>query len=241
MKQIKEMDKALFEMCFELEDIEDVQETGYKNMYDINVSGEHTFILENGIVSHNSALGGLSPVLGRKDCGYYILKGKPLNAYKAPQAKFTANKELSQLYKVIQNENYEYIIYGTDQDLDGFHIRGLLTGFFVRYLPELKNRIGILQTPVIGITKNDKIIKWYYDLNDSVKLKPGEVTNWMKGLGSWDIKDLKRVIEVDGLDKMITMLEFDKDADRVIEEWLGDDSEPRKKYILANDFSITKT
>lgn len=193
------------------------------------------------LVEGESALGGLSPVLGRKECGYYTLKGKPLNAYSAAQAKFTANKELSELYKIIKNEEYQYVIYATDQDLDGYHIRGLLTGFFVKYLPELKNSIGMLQTPVIGITKNDKLTSWHYNLSDSVKLKSGEKANYMKGLGSWDSDDLKHVVSVDGISKMMDMLEFDEEADSVIEDWLGDDSEPRKKYIIQNDFSIAKS
>jgi DNA gyrase/topoisomerase IV subunit B len=190
------------------------------------------------LVEGESALGGLSPVLGRKECGYYTLRGKPLNAYSAPQKKFTENKELSELYKIIQNEDYQYVIYATDQDLDGYHIRGLLTGFFVRYLPELKGKLGMLQTPVIGVTKKDKLTHWYYNLNDDVKLKSGETSNYYKGLGSWDIDDLKEVVQVDGLQKMINILEFDDE--KVIDEWLGDDSEPRKKYILSNDFSIAK-
>lgn len=192
------------------------------------------------LVEGESAFGGLSPVLGRKQCGYYILKGKPLNAYSSDQKKFTANKELSELYKIIQNENYEYVIYATDQDLDGYHIRGLLTGFFVKYLPELKGRIGMLQTPVIGVSKKGEIVDWHYNLSDSVKLKSGETANFMKGLGSWDSDDLKQVVKKDGLDKMINILEFDSEADKVIEEWLGNDSEPRKKYILQNNFSIAK-
>ena len=197
--------------------------------------GQKKYLL---LVEGESALGGLSPVLGRKECGYYVLKGKPLNAYSAAQNKFTQNKELSELYKIIQNENYEYIVYATDQDLDGYHIRGLLTGFFVKYLPELKGNIGMLQTPVIGVTKKDKLVKWFYNLNDEVKLNSGETSNYYKGLGSWDQDDLKEVVKVDGLSKMINILEFDDD--NIIEEWLGNDSEPRKKYILANDFSIAK-
>lgn len=190
------------------------------------------------LVEGESALGGLSPVLGRKECGYYTLKGKPLNAYSAQQKKFTDNKELSELYKIIQNENYEYVIYATDQDLDGYHIRGLLTGFFVKYLPALKGRIGMLQTPVIVVTKKDKPVRWYYNLSDSAKLSPGETANFHKGLGSWDEDDLKHVVKTDGLKKMINILEFDDE--NVIDEWLGDNSEPRKKYILTNDFSVAK-
>ena len=190
------------------------------------------------LVEGESALGGLSPVLGRKECGYYTLKGKPLNAYSAQQKKLTDNKELSELYKIIQNENYEYVIYATDQDLDGYHIRGLLTGFFVKYLPALKGRVGMLQTPVIVVNKNDKPVRWFYNLGDTGKLNPGETANFHKGLGSWDEDDLKHVVKTDGLQKMINIVEFDDD--NIIEEWLGDNSEPRKKYILANDFSIAE-
>lgn len=190
------------------------------------------------LVEGESALGGLSPVLGRKECGYYTLKGKPLNAYSAPQAKFTANKELSELYKIIKSEDYDYIIFGTDQDLDGFHIRGLLLGFFYKYLPEYKDKIGMLQTPVIGVKKGKKLTHWYYSLNDNIKLKAGEVSKYYKGLGSWKETDLKEIVESDGISKMIDIIEFDNDS--LIDEWLGNDSEPRKKYILDNDFSIAK-
>ncbi len=190
------------------------------------------------LVEGESAFGGLSPVLGRKECGYYILKGKPLNAYSAPHNKFVANKELSELYKIVQNENYDYIIYATDQDLDGFHIRGLLTGFFTKYLPEWKGRIGMLQTPVIGITKKDKLHRWLYSLDEDIKLNSGEVSNYYKGLGSWDIEDLKHVVQQDGIYKMIEIIDFDNE--QIIDDWLGDDSEQRKKYILENNFSIAK-
>lgn len=190
------------------------------------------------LVEGESALGGLMPVLGRKECGFYCLKGKPLNAYSAEQKKFTENKELTELYKIIQNESYDYIVKATDQDLDGFHIRGLLTGFFVKYLPELKGKIGMLQTPVIGIVKNDKLVNWHYSLNDEINLKPGEKSDYKKGLGSWDIEDLKHVIKTDGIEKMIEIIEFDDDT--IIDEWLGNDSEPRKKYILENNFTIAK-
>jgi len=183
-----------------------------------------------------SAVGGLTPVLGRKECGYYELRGKPLNAYSATQSKFTNNKELSELYKIIKNENYEYIIFASDADLDGMHIVGLLTGFFVRYLPHLKGSIGRLSTPV-KFTKKGKIpINWVYSLNEELSPQRGEEFSYMKGLGSWDIDDLKYIVSKDGLKKMIDIFEFDND--KIIQEWLGDDSEPRKKYILANDFNI---
>lgn len=60
------------------------------------------------LVEGESALGGLMPVLGRKECGFYCLKGKPLNAYQADQKKFTQNKELSELYQIINHDREYY-------------------------------------------------------------------------------------------------------------------------------------
>jgi len=233
------MNQNLFEMAFELVDVESCEETGYENVYDLSVDLDHSFLLSSGLVSHNSALGSLIPTLGRKECGYYCLKGVPLNAYSAPQDKFTKNKELSELYTIIQNEQYEHIIIGADADCDGNHIIGLLFGFFKRYFPELTDgHVGKLQTPVIQITKKDKIVRWMYSLTDKIPLKPGEESHYMKGLGSWDSGDLKEIVKADGLGKMIQIMDF-TGSDEILEDWLGDDSEPRKKHILANDFSIT--
>ena len=91
---------------------------------------------------------------------------------------------------------------------------------------------------MIVVNKKDKPDRWFYNLGDTGKLNPGETADYHKGLGSWDEDDLKHVVKTDGLQKMINILEFDDDS--IIEEWLGDNSEPRKKYILANDFSIAE-
>lgn len=184
-----------------------------------------------------SATGGLMPAIGRKDSGFYELKGKPLNAYSADQKKFTANKELSELYMILRNEEYEQIVFATDQDLDGFHIRGLLLGFFTKYLPDFKGKIGILNTPVIGIKKAGKLVRWNYSLQDEVKLAAGESSKYYKGLGSWKDTDLKHIVSVDGLDKMIDVIDFDDET--VIDEWLSDSTvECRKEYIMNNEFNI---
>ena len=98
------MEKTTLEMMYEMVEIDSVTEEGYRNCVDISVdSDDRTFLLGNGIVSHNSALGGLLPSLGRKEKAYYMLKGKPLNAYSASQKKFIENKELSGLYQIIKN------------------------------------------------------------------------------------------------------------------------------------------
>lgn len=185
-----------------------------------------------------SAAGSLVPTLGRKECGFYELKGKPLNAYSADQKKFTQNKELSELYQIIKNEGYQYIIFANDADLDGLHIAGLLTGFFERYLPEMKGRVGRILTPVKYVSKKGKPERWVYNISDDIKVGSNESFNYMKGLGSWNFDDLKYIIQQDGLEKMIQI--FDFDDPQIIDDWLGNDSEPRKIAIMSNDFSIVK-
>lgn len=195
-----------------------------------------------------SAVSGLSHILGREDFGYYELRGKPLNAYDATQQKFTGNTELSELYQIIVNEEYEYVVFATDQDLDGFSIRGLLLGFIYRYLPELlkENRIGMLQTPIVAISKKDKIVKWHYNLSevDHSQVEKGALSEYKKGLGGWTADELKVVIEKDGIDKMIRIIEFDdKTSPEVLDNWLNSDSEKsdkRKEYIKNNDFDLIK-
>lgn len=185
-----------------------------------------------------SAKGGLMPILGRKGIGYYELKGKPLNAYTANHQKFTANKELTELYQIIQNEEYDQVVTGTDQDLDGIQIASLLVGFYEKYLPEdLKaGKLGRLQTPVFFTRKGKNPDKWFYSLRDI----PNEKGEYQKGLGSWVPADLQYIIEKDGLDKMIQPFVYDENAKQTIDDWLGDDSAPRKKYITENDFDLIK-
>ncbi len=96
----------------------------------------------------------------------------------------------------------------------------------------------MLETPIIGFLKNGKIQRWCYSL-DGAKPRQGETPFYYKGLSSWEKTDLKKVIQTDGVDKMVRMLDFNSEnADNALEEWLGNDSEPRKKHILENTFNI---
>ena len=152
-------------------------------------------------------------------------------------SKYKLQTNVRRLHEI--KGGFEKIVFATDQDLDGFHIRGLLSGFIHKYLPEFKDKIGMLQTPVIVISKNGKIKTWMYNLNDNVDIENGDIPDYKKGLGSWDVEDLKYIISKDGVDKMIQHIDF-SNCDEIIDEWLGDDSQPRKKYIINNDFNIAK-
>lgn len=186
-----------------------------------------------------SAFSGISKILGNQDWSYFSLKGKPLNVWEITHQKFAANKELSELYQIIKNENFENVVVTSDADLDGIHINSLLIAFFEKYMPEYKDRIYRLNTPVKANKKNGKLTAWVYDLNDELLIKSGETQSYYKGLGSWNVDDLDHVIQKDGLEKMLVKFKFD--SKEVIDDFMSDKkSDARKEYILNNTFSIAK-
>ena len=69
----------------------------------------------------------------------------------------------------------------------------------------------MLETPIIGFLKAQKLQRWSYDLDDESKARPGEVPFYYKGLGSWEKEDLKKVVKTDGLERMIKMLDFNSE------------------------------
>lgn len=221
-----------FERKLEIKKLNKTKKVKYDKYIPASVRKKYLMIVEG-----ESALGSLMPAFGIEECGYFMLKGKPSNAWKITQQKFISNVELSNLYTIIKSEGYEQIVFATDNDLDGIHIRSLLSGFVRKYLNEYESKIGILETPIIAVFKNEKIQRWTYSLDEKLELKNNESSFYFKGLGSWEKDDLQHVIKTDGVSKMIIPLEF-TDCDESLDEWLGADSEPRKKYIVDNEFSI---
>ena len=191
-----------------------------------------------------SATGGLMPVLGRKDIGYYELKGKPMNTINAEHKDFMKNVELKDLYEIVNSEGYQYIIWATDQDLDGIHIRGLGLAFGYVYLDDIlkSGKMGMLQTPLLGIKKANKLVDWVYNINDlTPEIEKKGDAKYYKGLGSWKENDLKQVVAKDGILKMIDIFEYDDKAEDTIMGWFDKDNvQFRKDRIKANEFSLIK-
>jgi DNA topoisomerase-2 len=191
-----------------------------------------------------SASSALLPGMGRKGLGYYELKGKPLNAYSSSQQKFTANKELTELYQIIKQEGYKKIAIAADADLDGIAIAGLIIAFMRTYLKE-ELEAGMLynlRTPVGISLKNKKIQKWVYSIDEMDNLSaPGMTVKYLKGLGSWKPDDMKVVIKAEGIEKMLVPLTYTAEDDVAIDNWYSNSkADVRKEMIMANEFSIVK-
>ena len=86
---------------FELVDIIEIEEYHKCNMIDIEVEEDHTFILSNGLISHNSAAGNGIKVRDPKKHGFFPLRGMPMNTFGAKHKDILDNKELSNIMAIL--------------------------------------------------------------------------------------------------------------------------------------------
>lgn len=238
-KQIKDFIKATTqarELRVEKKALKDAKKTKIKSDKFLDAQEDREILM---LVEGDSAMGGLVPALGRKGIAYYALKGKPLNAYKSSAQKVAANKELSELLAIIHQNDFKKITIASDSDGDGAHIAGLLLGFVCKFLPEYKDKVYKLQTPVKGAMKDGKLIRWTFNLEESIDIKSGESLMYFKGLGTLDPSDIDAVVKQVGMSGILSKMDLNVEGfEEAMEAWLGDDADTRKRLILANDFNI---
>jgi DNA topoisomerase-2 len=114
-----------------------------------------------------------------KYIGSFPLKGKPLNVNDIETKKLVANKEFRNFMivtglqlgvevKSVSDLRFGKIIIMSDQDLDGFHIRGLEVNMINRFWPELF-KLGIIysfRTPLVRVFFGTKKVLNFYTEND---------------------------------------------------------------------------
>jgi len=198
----------------------------------------------------DSAKGGISGALGREEFSYFPLKGKPLNAFEAKTSDITKNAEFQNIVKItgmrldkdIQTQlRYENILFAADQDADGIHIRALLLAYFGRFGQSLikAGKIHFLRTPLIAIKKKGKITDYFFDLKSykEANVRGGQVT-YYKGLGTWDARDLKQLIQRDGLENFVVTFNWDDSSHEALKAWIGGDADLRKPMLRGTSFNL---
>lgn len=141
-------------------------------------------------------------------------KIRVLNFTDEAKKVYEKNKNDRLIIRKLDGLRFGKICISTDQDLDGFHIRGLLIAFFYKFWPELfsHNVICILDTPLAKVTIKKKIIDFYsLEQLDEWRLNNKNetyTTKYYKGLGTssnaeWkdnlsDTKIEENVMYVDG-------------------------------------------
>lgn len=111
----------------QLIDIEDIIKTEeYTNMVDISIDIDNSFILSNGIVSHNSAISAFRKYRDPQTMGAFALRGKFVNVSEMSNQKLVQNKEVVNLMAAIglklgqpidvKNLRYGKILFYVDAD-----------------------------------------------------------------------------------------------------------------------------
>ena len=152
-------------------------------------------------------------IVGNDKYGVFPLKGKLLNVRDAMPKQLVENEEIKNIkqiiglqqgkvYKSINELRYGGIILLTDQDTDGFHIKGLLINFLHYFWPslvKLNTFVYCLATPIIKVSKGKTIRTFYNTTEYEDWKKKNNFKNWnikyYKGLGTSDSKEAKENFE----------------------------------------------
>lgn len=179
------------------------------------------------------------------------LRGKVLNVQKVRLERALSNNEILSMIQAIgtgigeefdiQKARYHKIVIMTDADVDGEHICILLLTFFYRFMPQLIEQGYIyVAKPPLYKAQNGKIVKYAYsdeELEGIKALYPDKKLDIQryKGLGEMDPEQLwdttmdpayRTLVQVHLEDALI--------ADQTFEMLMGEEVEPRKKFIQEN-------
>ena len=179
------------------------------------------------------------------------LRGKVLNVQKVRLERALSNNEILSMIQAIgtgigeefdiTKARYHKIVIMTDADVDGEHICILLLTFFYRFMPELieQGYIYVAKPPLYKAQFGKQIRYAYSDeeLEDYKKEFPDRKPDVQryKGLGEMDAEQLWETTMDPALRTLVQVhLEDALIADQTFEMLMGEDVDPRKKFIQEN-------
>ena len=196
------------------------------------------------ITEGDSASGSITASRDVRTQAVFSLRGKPLNCFGLTKKVVYENEEFNLLQAALnieesmENLRYNKVIIATDADVDGMHIRLLLTSFFLQFFPDVirSGHLYILQTPLFRV-RNKKVT--FYCYSDEERLKAiercgasAEITRF-KGLGEISSTEFKEFIgENMRLDRV--RLTKDDPIHDLLEFYMGKNTFERQGFIIDN-------
>ncbi len=196
------------------------------------------------ITEGDSASGSITASRDVRTQAVFSLRGKPLNCFGLTKKVVYENEEFNLLQAALnieesmENLRYNKVIIATDADVDGMHIRLLLTSFFLQFFPDVirSGHLYILQTPLFRV-RNKKVT--FYCYSDEERLKAiercgasAEITRF-KGLGEISSTEFKEFIgETMRLDRV--RLTKDDPIHDLLEFYMGKNTFERQGFIIDN-------
>jgi len=185
---------------------------GIPKLTDANWAGTEkskdcVLIFCEGDSAKTGVISGLSPE-DRNIFGVYPLKGKVMNTRGGNIKDLNENKEITEIKKILGLETgktytsiadvnkslrYSKVVFMTDQDLDGSHIKGLCINLFQNEwlsLVQIPGFIGFMNTPILKAKKGQQELRFYNDgeynawKNNSATDTRGWNIKYYKGLGT---------------------------------------------------------
>ncbi|MBR6720811.1 MAG: type IIA DNA topoisomerase subunit B [Alistipes sp.] len=196
------------------------------------------------ITEGNSASGSITSSRDPRTQAVFSLRGKPLNCYGKTKRVVYENEEFNLLQAALnieedmENLRYKKIIIATDADVDGMHIRLLLTSFFLQFFPDVI-RLGhlyILQTPLFRVRNKKETHYCYTDEERQTAIKKcgaqAEITRF-KGLGEISANEFKEFIG-DGMRLDRVRLTKDDPIKDLLDFYMGSNTPERRDFIVSN-------
>ncbi|MFC5370017.1 DNA gyrase/topoisomerase IV subunit B [Arcanobacterium bovis] len=222
------------------------------------------------IVEGDSALGTAKLARSSDFQALLPIRGKILNVQKASPADILKNQEVSSIIQVVgagsgrtfdvEAARYGKVIFMTDADVDGAHIRTLLLTLFFRYMRPLveAGRVFAAVPPLHRVevvhagSKKNEYIYTYSDAELHAVLQKleregkryKEPIQRYKGLGEMDADQLAETT-MDPARRTLRRISMEdelalKDAEQTFELLMGSEVAPRKDFIVDSAHAISR-
>jgi len=213
-------------------------------------------LCEMYLVEGDSAGGSAKQGRDRSFQAILPLRGKILNVQKARIDKILSNEEIRTMITAIgtgvgedfkiEDARYHKIIIMTDADVDGAHIRTLLLTFFYKEMKALLDAgyIYIAQPPLYRVAKGKEEFYAYDEkerdgyakrLGGGEDAKANVMIQRYKGLGEMNPGQLwKTTMDPAARTILKVTMEDALEASTLFETLMGDEVEPRRKFIEEN-------